>query len=969
MQGSSTPFATQVAGNDFVVEHFVSVTGISAYRTNACTCPNFEAGSTGWTPGGSVHPTLGTTSSNAFPGSNALLAAWGTGGTLPLVQGPAMATKVGQTYTYSAWLYVPTGSPSVGIVAAGFFGTATTVTNALQRVSVTFVATATTTNVQFWPATSPVSGQSVYISAVLYEEDDNLFDYFDGDYANAQWIGTADLSASQLMFYQDTSLAVDSIKVDRQITTDMPTGSRLLVGYPSASATIGMSGLVDPTREDRTISWLLNPDNSGSPLFRDDILDANIVVKCGLYVGGSPYAELITVFTGVITDYQCDAQGGVTIDCLDYRDKIRAVPQLPAFASAPTVSYANAPGLTPTYILEAVLRNSGFYVGPPPRANLLWFESFHGSMWPEVSGPNVFCTFGVTSGSFVTQPQWIPGLWGQQIVSPTSAGAVGLESQGSLNSSMTIPLSGSTNTALYTEWAQQIGLTTNGAFVKIAASLGHGPGSGLYANVTIGVSKTGATTTFILQFNGYTTGPALVGTITVTSTTVTSAWHAIGVQATFNPTTQAVTATFYVDGVSVGSGSIASALTSANIIAPFNVFDAVQIGTYEPIESLQITTETAAAPTNPATFVPNAVLDPSLNLGMVAPPNIAGNDGWGTIQQICDGELGFGGFDELGVFRFYNRVTLRTRAVSPVRSLSSASSLKSISSTMSNANIINHAQCPVNVLSIGTPQTVWTAPDIIHVPQRTTLSLIVTTDNPVINVPVNDSGFFHLTSGITPGTTVFRANDTPDGSGGSLGDNITIRTTQIGAQTLVLNITNGNVFDIWFVNGSDVGDGPAGQPTLIVGGQPVTSASGVGATATTTGAVVADVQWPPATEGGAASTPRGDRLYQFASNPFVQDLGTATELCTDVVIDQYQPRPLYTNVTIVADPRLQLADVTQLADTDALGINAPAMIFSSSLAVSATDWTQSLDLRSMTAPGGWILGLAGYSELGTDTYV
>lgn len=126
-----------------------------------------------WAAGGSVPPTLSITSEVAPQvGTHALKIVWGTGGVLPQANINIRGLVVGKTYTVSAYLRVPSGGSPAALLAVGGgpTGASTTVTDAWQRRTVTFTATANTHNVQVWPASAPTSGQVARVNALQVED-------------------------------------------------------------------------------------------------------------------------------------------------------------------------------------------------------------------------------------------------------------------------------------------------------------------------------------------------------------------------------------------------------------------------------------------------------------------------------------------------------------------------------------------------------------------------------------------------------------------------------------------------------------------------------------------------------------------------------------------------------------------------------------------------------------------------------
>lgn len=155
-----------------------------------------QQGVDGWYPGGTVPPTIAISSTRSYAGDTSLLVEWtennpfqfdvsgsgfddgkfgrgdGTdtttpGGTLPQIQRDWTGLVVGRSYTLSAWVYIPTGSPHViwAVGGVGFGGTASTVRDEWVRITFTFTATATTHSLQVWPTTAPAGAEPWWFDA------------------------------------------------------------------------------------------------------------------------------------------------------------------------------------------------------------------------------------------------------------------------------------------------------------------------------------------------------------------------------------------------------------------------------------------------------------------------------------------------------------------------------------------------------------------------------------------------------------------------------------------------------------------------------------------------------------------------------------------------------------------------------------------------------------------------------------
>lgn len=925
-------------------------------RTNLCTNPSFEAGLTNWSVAGANPPVATQSTVRAWPGAGtkSLNLAWLATSTVFDWAQTTFTATVGATYTVSCYAYVPTSSVAVIINVAGITSgfNFTTVNDQWQRISVTVVATSTTHTVTISPRSNlGGAGQIAYCDAVLIEQAPAVGGYFDGDATNATWTGAAEVSTSQLALtaYSDVGLTVESITVDRQTTTDMPDGTRLVTGYPAASAQIVLSGYIDQNDASKTIAWLLNPAQTDSPMFRKDTLNSPVSIQTGLYLPGSTIPETYTIFTGLVDDYTVDMQAGtVTLTCLDLRGLFQLVPQLPvgAFASAPPGSGLQSQLLTPGWVLNFLCESIGRYTAPPLRAQGLLRQTNHGGAWPETAPaatPTVASIFGAS---------WTGGVFATQV--PTNA-YTQLDDSNSTGALKNIGSSGN-------PWFMECWIQSPVSSPNVV-----GP------NYAIQLTLSGTNTTVTMGATAATLGGALIPYVNVliggTSTGILPAslaipadgqWHYFAVSFHFTSTT-GVSVVFYVDGqTQSATGTAGAAVPASDIVTQLIVAHLA------PAESIQVTNESGTPAAN-NTFTANSqvVIDPSLNQ-LTAVPDIVGQDAWQAMQAIAESEGAVVGFDERGVFQFINRVSLRNKP--PSRVISPTYSLKTLQQEVGNSTARNHIQIPINSLQVQTAQTVWSLSDTVQVDRGSTWTTNASTSNPIVSLP--------LTTNIIPfggpvALSGYRASRNKDGSGGAV-TNLVMTVSQINSTTVTISIRNPNVFPVWLVSPKGAGypSTSDGQPSVLLFARPVTSTAAVLDTTTSTSAAnVVDVQFPAAADGGASLSPLGNRLLGVPANSWTQSFDFAETFANDLLGDLYRPRPLWRNVTIVPDPTIQLTDRLTAADPVTTQVADDAVVFGVHFTASASSWEQTLDLRAVSTPGGWLLGVVGRSELGVATYV
>lgn len=776
--------------------------------------------------------------------------------------------------------------------------------------------------------------------------------------------------------YSDVTVAVESIKVDRELTTDMPEGTRLVAGYPAASATVVLSGLVDRTDETKSIAWLLNPFQTDSPMFRLDATGSDVVIEAGVRVQGAK--EMQTVFTGSIDSMLFDPETGkATLTCIDRRNRLRAPVNIPCATSisitafvtgvgVPGIRYIWAPQmLTALWPLHFIFAANGYHTNPPPRPGCILYASCAGSMFPEVGGSPSSSQGPMPDGSV---PDPVPGFWSVQVpgVAPLD-GAVNVSSSAdtsvSMRTGMTIYCEGWVNipaeptSADYAEavigWRMSSRLNANfGDYWWVDL---RGPASALKMVGAFGRGSSPTTSTTQTDWN-------------TTTKATTAGWHRIGFATTYTSATTAQIS-WWIDGVLQQTGGLT--VTAAVGSSEWNTSTNAYIEAYVPVDTVQMTTE--AAPDPASAFTPNCFLDASLN-NLTAIPDVTGLDGWGVLQQITQAECGVVGFDEYGIPRFQNRASLHQSSASRV--VSAKSSLKRTQVSLDSSMVRTQVTVPINVLQVQNPSVVWSASETYSVAGNGTFSMLITTENPVAKlsnaslnigfIPVGGPNFNNPLSVLTG----YRGCKAVNGVGPAV-NNLSFSCSQVAPTTLRIEVKNPNPYRVYLVNPSGYPSAP-GTPSIVVSGQFVTATaivpdSTVGETTSSGRSVRA--QWPPAAEGGAAANPRGVVELALEPNLWMQNPGTGTTLANDLLEDLYEPRPVFQSIEVVADSSLQLVDRLTLDAKSTANIYDDLIVTGLSLSVSKSQFSQSISGRSIGKPGGWIMGQPGRSEMGVSTYV
>lgn len=132
---------------------------------NLVTNGTFEAGLTDWSV--LFGPTIAQSSTHVHGGSQAMRITWPT--TTPrgsTVIYPVYGLTVGQSYTFTAWVYVPSGAPAVSLKCATYRGAASTTTGAFEQLNVVFLASATSLYIEVVNDAAATSGQQCWVDDV-----------------------------------------------------------------------------------------------------------------------------------------------------------------------------------------------------------------------------------------------------------------------------------------------------------------------------------------------------------------------------------------------------------------------------------------------------------------------------------------------------------------------------------------------------------------------------------------------------------------------------------------------------------------------------------------------------------------------------------------------------------------------------------------------------------------------------------
>jgi hypothetical protein len=746
----------------------------------------------------------------------------------------------------------------------------------------------------------------------------------------------------------DLSKVFMGITGQADLTTDAPAGTRLIAGYPARNASLVLGGAVkDPTG---SMMALFDSWSTSSPLYDFDwtgINGARVVIQQGIYLRGVLLPETYTIMTGYVDGVSVDrGTGVVTLSLLDYRPLLSNVPTLPLMLASTTYSLA-APGLSSLPFIEYILAANGIYAAPQPRttgSGCLWYATLHQTLWSQVSSPASadFAAAATISDDFA--PPWTTGKW---------AGATAATAY--IRQAMTKTASLSTGHSVLMEgWVALRRPASNAAGSAMTmAVVGNSTTDKVELTAQIGV----APNTLDIFVTVTRSGTAIFTPIMNIPASAADYQHLMA-RVAF---TGATTATVDLWGDATHNTYNLVALGSWAMDATF-----VELSSwfYLPVDTWQVWADDPAAV--PVDFTPTAYLDASLNL-MTATPAVEGvTDAWGLLQQIADAELATFGFDEDLIFRFKNRRNFPSAAGRVVTSLTAIKDLAHETIEANRGRTINATVTPYSIQPLA---VVWNATQTYAVPAKGSLTIFAALNGPTAFVP---AGASILVSGMDPTAqpgplNSYRANSKPDGTGPD-SDTLNCVMTQLDATTVKIVITNPANHIAYIVNPSLFPGTPAGTPTLWLVGYPLNAGAALAA---------AGIQSVTVSATYGAGLP----AINLPDSQWRQDQATVQTLCEDVLADYVVPRPQLAKLTIIGDAALQLGDRVTVQDRGELAaVGKPAVppatmnddIILTSIHPNISDdggFVQDVTGRLIGRPRGWILGVAGRSELDSTTYI
>lgn len=368
------------------------------------------------------------------------------------------------------------------------------------------------------------------------------------------------------------------------------------------------------------------------------------------------------------------------------------------------------------------------------------------------------------------------------------------------------------------------------------------------------------------------------------------------------------------------------------------------------VEGLIISTE--ATPASNYAWTPTAILDPSLNALQAVPPIAPDSSGWDEENAAAESEAGWIGFRQ-GVLTFLNRETIRSQTSSRVID---GKSLKPEGFTKSVGGVTQYNDVSVDYTewTIKDPATVFRPSAVWKVSAGTTRTF----DRSIADgatASVTPGPISWLPQGTNPndGNHWMRWSLDRFGNGEFPSDRITARVDVIDSSTVRITVHNRHRVDAFGcdpANYTDLSTAAVGDPTIWVGGR-------IGAPDN-----------PTTTHQSYGS---GDTTLPLTGNAYWQDRDSVDSFAADTLAQVRIAKPTYSDMPIVPDPRVLVADlVTALMLIDggqqAVDVFVWGTRFTADFDKQSPRWEQSLSVRAAAPPGNWVLGV---SALGVDNFL
>ena len=675
-----------------------------------------------------------------------------------------------------------------------------------------------------------------------------------------------------------------AVDLSRELSTDLPVQAKLFSGAAAAQATITLAHrdpAGDPVKHG---GWFYSGLNADSPLFSKQRKGAAATLEFG-FVTAAGSAEYITVLVGTVRSLTVSAGGRqATMVVADRSETMRKQVQLPMVIAdgedtALAATTLKRPGLNTTWLADYVARRCGYNASPPQRSNCKFLATMHGSAYPEVGAlRNVVGVNGEQPGFIPTPADATPARWVMAMATSASGNAICGYNLGGTS----LPSVNNGSTMLVEGWYKLRGDTFSQPLWYVFPA----GATGLYASLYWQQSS-GRLSVLFNRGGGFQN--AILGPVVAPGT---SNWHYIAAHVSFAST--GVTATFRYDSTTTGptttaTGSITGQPVFAHIDVSHGRIDAfadARNSLWQ--ENVQLTVEASAGTWNDD-FTPTASIVPSsaIEQRLAATPNVTEN-GWELFQEIAQSEFATAGFTEEGMLFYWTRRRWTTAPyTTSQRTLTASTALKELATVEAVDQVRNRIIITARAPLVGESETVWKLGSRWMIPASSSLTRIISLQDPVGNVDTS------VVYGTALGSSRYLASDVKDGQGAQV-SNLTINLVVLSPTTIRVIINNAlNAFPVYMAGDENASVTYAGKPYLWIDAQIVQFTDDLGSN-NATRAEASD---------STSITNYGEQILQVADNDFRQDDDDVQTLADDLLDDLADPGPAITDVPAVGDPR------------------------------------------------------------------
>jgi hypothetical protein len=706
----------------------------------------------------------------------------------------------------------------------------------------------------------------------------------------------------------DLTADVTSIDVKRALNTDVPAGVRafkrsVFSGNTAANATVELAHRDPGGDESKHAGWYYSPYNTSSPLYGFARKGAPCTIEVGFRTTAGD--EYVTLLVGTVRRLRTSSRNRTAaLEVVDLSETMRKGITLPMVVSddGAQSTTAQCPGLTGSFFADYIFRSCGYYASPPIRSTCMLSATMHGSAFPEVG------SISVIHGANYSELAFPPDTFTHPTPAPKFVAGVNLADS---NQTLAYGLAG-------VGWTINNGgrLFVEGWFYLRDYVGSTGNGAGLWSTFVNGqatpfVSAWVDSSGFV-QCNFHRGGADTSHAAGQIKSGVTlNTWHYIGMYFEWASTSVKIWAR--VDGATAGPVTVNANTQAAPNFNEFHPGYGLSAGSFAPtwlngvVEAVQATKEDGAGspPAWNNAFSPTAIVMAGKN-HLLANPATDDEQAWGILQKLAEAENGWAGFTETGVpfFRSRDFFAIPPQTISQ-RTLRSTDAITDIDTDESVDSIRNHIVVHGAVPMIATTRgDVWRLEAPWGMPPGGTLTVWANFDNPAFSVSPT---IVYAGTGLQSRYLAARARDGTGGAVSNLSFNVTI-----WAQSAKIVITNPNAFDVYMVAPTGSGN-PPGAPFLVLCGLPVYFTDPSGANTS---------QRQEASDQTSIDT-YGEQLYQERAedNVWLQDQVHLGQKAADLLAQLKDGKPSVQNLTIVADPRLQLGDRVTLVDSGGVQIN------------------------------------------------